>query len=117
MSCGQIRRASGRLGEALGTPEGLRLFHLASSSESHVFLSPAGASEWKREESETRKTWRGPADPSLGHGPALIDVFVYARGVAVFQRLLGVTLEKGGEGLVKPTKLRGFSLFLGWGGR
>lgn len=60
-------------------------------------------------ESETRKTWRGPADPSLGHGPALIDVFVYARGVAVFQRLLGVTPGKRG---VKPTKLRGFLLFL-----
>lgn len=61
-------------------------------------------------ESETRKIWRGPADPSLSKGPVLIDVFVYARGVAVFQRMLGVTL---GKRQVKLTKLRGFPLFLG----
>lgn len=35
---------------------------------------------------------------------------MYARGVAVFQRLLGVTL---GKSRVKQTKLRGFPLFLG----
>lgn len=55
----------------------------------------------------TRKTWRGPADPSPGPGPTLNDVFVYACRVAVFQRLLGVTLGKRG---VKQTKLRGIVL-------
>lgn len=84
MSCGQIRSRG-----------------LLTGSGSFVWLpppSPTSSSRLLEEgESETRKTWRGPADPSLGHGPALIDVFVYARGAAVFQRLLGLhAWEEGG---------------------